>query len=278
MTTGMALTIGLNSVDPEHYAGWSGELTACEADAQDMAEIAASQGFEVSTLLTRDATREQVSDNIQNAAKTLESGDIFMLSYSGHGGQLPDLNDDEPDNLDETWCLYNGELVDDETYALLGEFAQGVRILVFSDSCHSGTAIKVANYRGKVDILNSNVDINGVKYRYMPANVVARTYRLNKDFYNRILKDKSLKDAEDTVKASALLISGCDDPQLSADGQFNGLFTSQLLEVWKDGLFKGNYKKFHKSILKRMPPEQTPKYFRVGIKDPKFEKQKPFKI
>ena len=40
MPQGLALTIGLNSVDPAHYGGWSGELTACEADAEDMAEIA----------------------------------------------------------------------------------------------------------------------------------------------------------------------------------------------------------------------------------------------
>ena len=40
MARGIALTIGLNSVDPKHYAGWSGELNACEADAEDMASIA----------------------------------------------------------------------------------------------------------------------------------------------------------------------------------------------------------------------------------------------
>ncbi len=278
MATGLALTIGLNAVDPEHYGGWSGELNACEADAEDMAEIAKSQKFKVTTLLTKDATREQVADNAKNAARTLKSGDIFMLSYSGHGGQLPDLNDDEPDGQDETWCLYNGELVDDEIYALLGDFAQGVRILVFADSCHSGTSIKMANFRGKVDLLSSNVDTNGVKYRCMPDNIVGRTYRLNKGFYDKILKDEKLRESEDTVKASALLISGCKDEQLSADGQFNGLFTSQLLKVWKHSLFKGNYKKFHKAIVKLMPPDQTPNYYRVGPKDPKFEKQKPFMI
>lgn len=278
MATGLALTIGLNSVDPEHYGGWSGELNACEADAEDMANIATTQKFKVTTLLTKDATREQVADNIQNAAKTLKSGDIFMLSYSGHGGQLPDLNDDEPDGLDETWCLYNGELVDDEIYALLGEFAQGVRIFVFADSCHSGTSIKMANLRGKINLLSSNTGIDGVKYRCMPDDIAGRTYRLNKSFYDKILKNEELRDSEDKVKASALLISGCRDEQLSADGQFNGLFTSRLLKVWKGGLFKGNYKKFHTAIKKLMPPDQTPNYFKVGLKDLKFEKQKPFTI
>ncbi len=278
MATGLALAIGLNSVDPEHYDGWSGELNACEADAEDMANIGTSQNFKVTTLLTKEATRENVIDNIRNAAKTLISGDIFMLSYSGHGGQLPDLNDDEPDGQDETWCLYDGELVDDEIYALLGEFAQGVRILVLSDSCHSGTVVKEALYRGKINIRNSNIDATGVKYRYMPSIVALRTYRANRDFYDKILAKKELKNSDEKVEASVLLISGCQDNQVSADGEFNGLFTSQLMSVWKNGAFRGKYKKFHNAIVKRMPPDQTPNYFTVGQRNPGFERQKPFEI
>ncbi len=99
MAKGQALTIGLNSVDPKHYAGWSGELKACEADAKDMAEIARSKKFKVKILLTKSATRAKVKDEIMLAAKGLRVGDIFMLSYSGHGGQLPDFNhDDVPDS------------------------------------------------------------------------------------------------------------------------------------------------------------------------------------
>ena len=50
MAKGLALTIGLNSVDPKHYGGWSGELNACEADAEDMADIGKSRNFKVKTL------------------------------------------------------------------------------------------------------------------------------------------------------------------------------------------------------------------------------------
>src|SRR5687767_5304590 len=134
---GLALTIGLNSVSPAHYGGWSGDLVACEADAQDMASIAKANGFKVTMLLTKSGTRARVAKEIKSAATSLKSGDIFLLSYSGHGGQLPDLNADETDAQDETWCLYDGEQVDDELYVLLGRFKKGVRILVFSDSCHS---------------------------------------------------------------------------------------------------------------------------------------------
>jgi hypothetical protein len=277
MAKGLALTIGLNSVDPKHYGGWSGELNACEADAEDMANIGKSRKFTVKTLLTKAASRAKVISEISGAARTLKPGDIFMLSYSGHGGQLPDMNNDEPDAQDETWCLYNGELVDDELYAQLWKFSQGVRILVFSDSCHSGTVVKLAYYQGTTAARSSGTSPQGARYRFMPSDVALRTYRANRAFYDRILGNIK-KNAEEAVKASVLLISGCQDNQLSADGDFNGLFTSQVLRVWKQGAFKGSYKTFHRAIVRRMPPDQTPNYFRVGRVDPKFEAQRPFTI
>src|SRR5688572_31092389 len=87
---GLSLHIGLNSVDPRHYAGWSGDLLACEFDAHDMAALAAAQKLKPAKLLTKSATRAAVLKAIRAAAKTLTAGDLFFLSYSGHGGQMPD--------------------------------------------------------------------------------------------------------------------------------------------------------------------------------------------
>jgi hypothetical protein len=277
MAKGLALTIGLNSVDPKHYGGWSGDLNACEADAEDMAAIAKSRKFTVKSLMTKAATRAQVTSEITKAAKSLKSGDIFMLSYSGHGGQVPDLNNDEPDGQDETWCLYDGELIDDELYVMFGKFAKGVRILVFSDSCHSGTVVKQAYYQGTMG-LRGSVTTRDVKYRFMPPDVALRTYRMNKEFYDKLLLPKRGRKGELAVKAGVLLISGCQDNQYSQDGDFNGLFTGQLLKVWKNGVYRGKYKAFHKAIVRRMPPDQTPNYFWAGTYDPAFEAQKPFTI
>ena len=70
----------------------------------------------------------------------------MLLSYSGHGGQVPDQNGDDPnDGLDETWCLFDGQVLDDELYGALSAFAPGVRVVV-SDSCHSGTMLKQVLY------------------------------------------------------------------------------------------------------------------------------------
>lgn len=278
MAKGIALAIGLNSVDPNHYAGWSGPLNACEADAEDMTLISKAKGFKTVMLLTDEAKRDQVIDEIERAATQLSTGDIFMLSYSGHGGQLPDANNDEDDGQDETWCLYDGELVDDEIYTKLGKFARGVRILVLSDSCHSGTVTKVAYYRAAGKIID---DIGGSSprvYRAMPPKIARETYRQNKEFYDPILRDSKLREGRSALKASTMLISGCQDNQLSADGTFNGLFTGTLLQVWNNGGFTGGYRAFHKAIVRQMPPDQTPNYFWAGERDAAFEKEIPFTL
>jgi hypothetical protein len=143
MAKGMALTIGLNAVDPKHYGGWSGDLNACEADAADVADIAKAKGFKTQTLVTRSATRKNVIKAMDKAAVSLQTGDIFLLFYSGHGGQVQ---------------------------------------------------------------------------------------------------------------------------------------TANLLAAWNNGHFKRSYKSFHKAIIKRMPPDQTPNYYWVGAYDRKFERQTPFTV
>src|ERR1044072_2136734 len=105
MARGMAINIGLNSVDPSHYSGWDGALMACEADARDMNALAIEQGYEAALLLTREATADAVKEAISGAAARLNGGDILFLSYSGHGGPVPDTHREEADARDETWGL-----------------------------------------------------------------------------------------------------------------------------------------------------------------------------
>jgi len=112
----------------------------------------------------------------------------------------------------------------------------------------------------------------------MPNDVALRVYEAHKDMYDPILRDAKLREAKNQIRASALLLSGCQDNQLSLDGTFSGLFTGMLLRIWSNGKFRGNYSDFHAQIVRRMPPDQTPNYFTVGTPHPEFEAQKPFTI
>ncbi len=138
-----SLHIGLNAVDPDHYDGWDGKLSGCENDARTMAAIAQRDGFATTLLLTAEATAARVLAVLASKAQTLTSGDVFLLTYAGHGAQVPNVNgDDEVDDQDETWVTYERMLIDDELEAAFAAFAPGVDIITLSDSCHSGTVFR----------------------------------------------------------------------------------------------------------------------------------------
>ena len=85
----LSLHIGLNAVDPRHYEGWSGELMACEFDAQDMAAIAREVGIKPTTLLLTKATRANVLAAVRSASKTLRSGDLFWSGTPDMAARFP---------------------------------------------------------------------------------------------------------------------------------------------------------------------------------------------
>jgi hypothetical protein len=279
MALGISLHVGLNRVDPAHYQGWDGELTACEFDANDMRAIAEGQGFEPRSLLTKEATSDAVLAAIERAAGELDRGDLFLCTYSGHGGQVPDRNGEgEEDRSDETWVAYDRQIVDDELYALWSRFAPGVRVFVLSDSCHSGTVVRdiEAKVPGPVST-RQKAAAESPRYRALPRDVMIATYRANARLYDAIQERLPGAERADPA-ATVLLISGCRDDQLSLDGFSNGLFTENLRAVWADGAWEGGHAEFREAIRARMPAKQQPNYLRVGATNPEFERQKPFTV
>jgi metacaspase-1 len=264
---GVSIHIGLNRVDPDQYGGWDGALGACEFDANDMRGIAASQGFSPVVLLTTAATSQAVIEAVKRASQALSSGDTLLLTYSGHGGQVPDVTSDEQDAQDETWVLYDRELLDDELYQLWAGFQPGVRIAVVSDSCHSGTVTREMRERGAIPA--------DARARAMPEDVEAATYAAHQDLYDGITRSIP-RDVKKQVKATILLISGCQDDQTSLDGSRNGAFTGALREVWADGSFTGNWREFHQQIRSKLPKTQQPNYTREGGDNEAFESGRPF--
>jgi metacaspase-1 len=282
MARGISVHIGLNAVDPDHYDGWDGALTACEFDADAMEALAEERGFEKRTkLLTKKAKASAIIGAIEHAASKLDAGDILFLSYSGHGGQVPDTNDEqESDSSDETWLAYDRQIVDDELYALWKTFKPGVRIIVLSDSCHSGTVNKDITDQVPDPVRTAEEAAKqSPRYRALPRDKMIGTYERNADLYDGIQKRvASSSSSEAEVKARVLLISGCQDNQLSRDGFKNGAFTEKLLRVWDDGGWKGGYAAFHEAIRGQMPDDQQPNYNPVGPENADFEQQDPFTV
>lgn len=280
MPKGISIHIGLNSVDPDKYNGWDGELVACEKDARDMEAIARAKGYTTAMLLTRQATSESVKGAIESAASKLVTGDILFVTYSGHGGQVRDTNGDEKDKRDETWVLYDRQVVDDELFGLWSKFAPGVRIIVLSDSCHSGSVIREP--LGLLKTLSESLKrefkvLPQPRNRAMPKEVAEDDFQRRAAMYEQIQAENP-KRSGDEVQAHVLLISGCQDQQTSEDGDENGRFTGALRSVYRNGQFNGNYSEFHKKIQANMPPWQRPNFTWAGARSLDFERQKPFTI
>ena len=139
MAKGISLHVGID--EASHAFPNAPVLKGCKNDARAMRDIAALRGFSQSELLLDGKAKyDSVKNAISAAAAALVAGDIFLFTFAGHGSGVPDIDRDEPDGQDETILLFDYMLIDDvlgrELWPL---FKRDVRILVVSDSCHSGT-------------------------------------------------------------------------------------------------------------------------------------------
>jgi len=269
---GYSLHIGVNKVSKKHYSGWDGALRSPENDAKAMQKLAKTAGFEKSTLLlTTEAKRDAAMEEMQAMAKELQKGDLFFLSYSGHGGQVKDLNKEEIDRLDETWCLYDGQLLDDEIFWCLSKFRDGVRVVAMVDCCHSGTALKDIQDHVKKDPLPRR------RKKVVPTEILIKTFEKNRKFYTEKGKAPKLKNVQEKIGATVIQISACQDDEVAYDGTKTSLFTEYLLKTWNRGKFKGSHRAFHKEI-EEMIPLGTPNYFTLGPKIASFTRSEPFRI
>ncbi len=278
MAKGYSLHIGVNAVDPNHYNGWSGELDGCENDALVYEALSKEAGFTtITTLLTKDATYQSVLKTLTDYSRSMNKGDLFFLTYAGHGGTIPDINKDEEDGYDETWCLHDRQLVDDEIFHALKDFKEGVRILMFSDSCHSGTVSRnpvKLNDELTLDI-NGQEETHKLKSRQAPVREVCiPTYERNASMYNPVLERP--KVYPDEVPGFIMLFAACQDNQTAKEWGSNGLFTSTFKKVFKGAL--KNYDELFKEILKQIPDIQTPNLFVYGNREFDFSKSLPFSV
>lgn len=246
MTRGRALHIGVRSYDAAAYGREVARVLSAEADARALADLTACEGFLPSPpLCSAAATVAAVEAAIGQAQRDLVAGELFVLSYSGHGGRFADVfddptprprgghnrwRDDEDDGVDEAWCLFDGVLLDDRLRELLAGFAVGVRILVVSDSCYAGTMLR--------SVLTA-------------------------------------ASAPPEVGAEVLLLAACGEAQRTYARADRGLFTAALLNAWDGGRFRGSHHDFLDAIRSGWPHAQLA---HLGASAPAFAGQRPFTI
>jgi hypothetical protein len=251
MAKGMSLHIGVNEVDPNQYNGFKDSLDGCDNDAVVMAGIARLRGFDVAAPLCESAAKAQtVIDGIKAAAAALNTGDIFMLTFAGHGSQIPTFEQPPHEANDQTWALYDRFLVDNELYALWTTFKAGVRIVVVSDSCHSGTVISLPSAFVR-DGGCATTSSSSRKARLIPLDIAKEVYESHQDMYDAIEKAAAAV-RDQPVSASVLLLSACGDDELAQDDSPDGLFTACINQVWNGGKFPSDYDHFYEAVYKEV--------------------------
>ena len=252
MASKFALCIGIND-----YPGTGSDLSGCVNDANDWSALLTSLGFSVKKLLDKQATRANILAEMGGLISQSRKGDSIIFQYSGHGTYVPDEDGDEPDQTDECLCPYDlktkGVISDDLLFEMFNKKEAGVRLVMISDSCHSGTVTRFAP--------NSNSSKakkeQKTRVKFLPPASFLSTRELVKFGISRAIRRSSPPG-----RFASLLLSGCQDVEYSYDAYFqgrpNGAFTYAALNTFKKLKPGASYRDWHTAIRKALPTAQYP--------------------
>lgn len=241
-----ALCIGIND-----YPGTDNDLAGCVNDANDWADELGQRGFAVNVMLDAQCTHAALCQAIKGMIHGAQKGDTLLITYSGHGTWLPDSSGDEPDGRDEGLCPWDigkaGPLLDDDIRRMFAARAAGVRIVLLSDSCHSGSVT-----RGRED----DLDPGQPRARFMPLAAWLPAGELPKASARPAKLTLGLKRS-----GGDLLLAGCLDTQFSWDTRFrgrpNGAFTYYALKTLREA-GPASYEDWFKAIRSYLPSTRLP--------------------
>jgi hypothetical protein len=249
-----ALCIGIND-----YPGTDSDLAGCVNDANDWADALTNRGFTVTKLLDRKATGDAIRKAVKAIVSGAKRGDTVVVQYSGHGSYVPDADGDEPDGTDECLCphdiMTNGPITDDELFDLFNAKKLGVKLIMISDSCHSGTVTRFARIVTPPTIKGGNAPQR--KVRFMPPSVF-----LSARSAATLGVRRAFRASSPPGRYASLLISGCQDTEYSYDAYFegrpNGAFSFVALDCLKSLPANATYQQWHKAIRNVLPSQQYP--------------------
>ena len=252
--TQYALCIGIND-----YPGTGSDLAGCVNDSNDWAKVLKGRGFKVAQLLNKQATGKAMRAAIRATLAGAKSGDFVLVQYSGHGSFVDDVDGDEADGTDECLCPYDvharGPITDDELFELYSARVRGVKLLMISDSCHSGSVAKFAPITTPPTIKGARAPQR--KVRFLPPTVYLSKARLAKLGTRRATRASSPPG-----RYAALLMSGCQDTEYSYDAYFqgrpNGAFTFIALRALATLKKNATYADWFNAIRKALPSQQYP--------------------
>ena len=238
----VALCVGIDAYPaPEH------QLAGCVNDARNWEKTLAALGFETRLLVNLDANRATLDRELNRLVDECRSGDVIVFQYAGHGTQVPDLNGDEDDAIDEALCpvdFASGALyIDDDIAGLFARIPDGVNMTCFMDCCHSGT-----NSRFAVGLSPGETA--------MPPGTKARFVRMTPEIaeahqrFRRQSRDTTLAISSGGPQGMRdVKFSACLDHQVALESGGNGDFTRRATKVLAAGIQGMSNEEFLRRVL-----------------------------
>jgi hypothetical protein len=247
-----ALCIGIND-----YPGSGSDLTGCINDARDWAGAFRGCGLPVTELHDRAATGQAIRECLLQLIAQAEPEETLLIQYSGHGSFVPDIDSDEPDGTDECICPYDFQtdlITDDELFDIFESREKGVRIVMISDSCNSGT---VTRFNPILTPQPNGAPGPERRVRFLPPESFLRPHE-----FAVLGERRRIKRSSPPGRYAALLLSGCQDVEYSYDAVFNGrpngAFTYVALQALKTLPPDATYRQWHQAIRRILPSQQYP--------------------
>lgn len=224
---GASLHLGWTAVDQKGYNGWAGACPGCDIDAMSMCDLFKSLGVPTTILLNEQATWEAVQKAALEIAKSIDPKTIFVITESGHGGQVRDDNGDEKDQWDETVCMWDQQVRDDHVMELFRKFPVGLPVVLISDQCHSQ-----GNFRA-------------VPPRVASPIIKPMRYRARGPGWNGPL----------------IQFAGCREAGVSYGGDEGGTWTQALLKTFVPNM---TWKQWYDAAAREMDRDQVPMWVEFG--------------
>eukprot|EP00756_Hemistasia_phaeocysticola_P050035 Hpha_TRINITY_DN24675_c0_g1::TRINITY_DN24675_c0_g1_i1::g.147417::m.147417 len=177
-------------------------------------------------LLNEQARRKAIIDGMKWLVWGARPGDSLFFFFAGHGSQVPDLDGDEDDGLDETILPVDfrdpqhGMILDDLMWEIMiKNLPAGCRLTAIMDCCHSGTGL---------DLPYGLVTTREDWARYV--NGQAPVHQSLQPLSETEVRFRS-------SKGDVLLFSGCCDDQTSEDSSdIQAEFSRQFPHLFQGGM------------------------------------------
>ena len=219
MGTYYGLFVGID----EYYNSANG-LSSCVNDAVGFRNslLSDTNRWNINNTLVitdEDATEANIKDAIAEFVSTLGRDDIFVYFHSGHGGQSGSTTDTYLVPHDETG-FWDYELAN-----ALSAFADGVKVIVIVDACHSGGLIEtipVGSSKPEETTVLKTTTSDGWNFG---ANVL--------NYMNVIKQSKPKIDVADPVEAAFITAAAYDEYSYAGDPY--SLFARYLIDGFVNG-------------------------------------------